>query len=187
MSELIVTLKGRELSRVAITKTDTAIGRDLSSEVRIDNLGVSRTHAVVRYREFVFRVFDHGSANGLLVNGQHADGHLLRDGDEIQVGKFVVVYAERGLLGALEDNSARTDLEDTRHRSNADATTHLSPAELARLSSLPPPPEELLVPVIERVRSADPEPTSRLVIVLGVALGLALIAILVLAGMLLGK
>jgi pSer/pThr/pTyr-binding forkhead associated (FHA) protein len=187
MSELIVTLKGRELSRVPITKTDTAIGRDLSSEVRIDNLGVSRTHAVVRYREFVFRVHDHGSANGLMVNGQHADEHVLRDGDEIQVGKFVVVYAERGVLGALEDNSGRDDLEDTRHRSGADATTHLSPAELARLSSLPPPPEELLVPVIERVRPPEPEPTSRLVIALGVALVLALAAILVLVGMLLGR
>ncbi len=187
MSELIVTLKGRELSRVPITKTDTAIGRDASSEVRIDNLGVSRTHAVVRYREFVFRVFDHGSANGLLVNGQHADGHLLRDGDEIQVGKFVVVYAERGLLGALEDNSGRTDLENTRRRSLADATTHLSPAELARISSLPPPPEELLIPAIERVRPAEAPGVSKVVVALCVALGVALIAILVLVGMLLGK
>ena len=91
MAELIVTLKGRELRRVPITKTDTVIGRDPSSDVRIDNPGVSRTHAIVRYRDFIFRVWDHGSANGLFVNGLRVDGHMLRDGDAIQVGKFLVV------------------------------------------------------------------------------------------------
>ena len=73
MAELIVTLKGRELRRVPITMTDTVIGRDPSSDVRIDNPGVSRTHAVVRYRDFIFRVWDHGSANGLFVNGRRVD------------------------------------------------------------------------------------------------------------------
>jgi pSer/pThr/pTyr-binding forkhead associated (FHA) protein len=190
MSELVVTLKGRELSRVPITKTDTAIGRDPACEVRIDNLGVSRTHAVVRYRNLAFRVFDHGSANGLMVNGERVDGHPLRDGDEIQVGKFVVLYVDRDLVGALEDNSARADLEDTRRKSLADATTHLTPAEIAKISSLPPPPEELVFPVIERVRPLTPEPTqapSKLVLVLAIALGVALVVIMVLVGIMIGR
>jgi pSer/pThr/pTyr-binding forkhead associated (FHA) protein len=190
MAELIVTLKGRELSRVPITKTDTAIGRDASSEVHIDNLGVSRTHAVVRYRDFVFRVFDHGSANGLWVNGARVDGHVLRDGDEIQVGKFVVRFAERELLGALIDNSARTDLEDTRRKSSADATTQLSAADLARISVVPPPMQvEEPVPAAERLRSSEPPPASvsRLVLALAIALGAALVALMVLVGILLGR
>ena len=94
MAELIVTLKGRELSRVPITKTDTVIGRDASADVRIDNPGVSRTHAIVRYRDFVFRVWDHGSANGLLVNGERVEWSTLADGDVIVIGRHNLHFVD---------------------------------------------------------------------------------------------
>jgi pSer/pThr/pTyr-binding forkhead associated (FHA) protein len=194
MPELVVTLKGRELQRVPIVKTDTAIGRDPSSEVLIENVGVSRTHAVVRYRDGIFRVHDHGSSNGLFVNGApigQGGVRPLQDGDEIQVGKFVVVFSTRSwgrpseeTTPVFDDNSDRTDLDDTRRRSLADATTHLSASDIAKLSLSPPPPE-VREPAIERIRVVEAPPRrTGLIVFLVTALSVAVIAIGVLVWML---
>ena len=95
MPELIVKLKDRELARVPILKATTKIGRDTENDVAIDNAGVSRLHAVVVYEDgFVVR--DQGSANGIFVNGQRTQEWRLSGGDEIQIGKFMIVYSKGG-------------------------------------------------------------------------------------------
>ncbi len=163
----------------------------------IDNVGVSRTHAVVRYREGIFRVHDHGSSNGLFVNGMpigQGGIHPLQDGDEIQVGKFVVVFSTRswGRPGDettphLDDNSRRSDLDDTRRRSLADATTQLSASDIAKLSLSPPPPDAI-EPAIERVRVLrEPPKRTALIVFLVTALSIAVVAIAVLAWLLVDR
>jgi predicted component of type VI protein secretion system len=165
--------------------------------VPIDNVGVSRTHAVVRYREGIFRVHDHGSSNGLFVNGMpigQGGIHPLQDGDEIQVGKFVVVFSTRswGRPGDettphLDDNSRRSDLDDTRRRSLADATTQLSASDIAKLSLSPPPPDAI-EPAIERVRVLrEPPKRTALIVFLVTALSIAVVAIAVLAWLLVDR
>ncbi len=116
MAQLIVTLKGREIRRVPITKTQTKIGRDPSNDVVIDNVGVSRQHAVVLAVGDRFVVLDTGSANGLFVNSVRTEEHDLQEFDEINVGKFTVVFTWEG--GVPMD-----ELEHVRYQAPRSATT----------------------------------------------------------------
>jgi hypothetical protein len=93
MAEIVLSLKGREISRVAITKGITTIGRDPECDLCIDNVGVSRVHASLRVLGTGVLLYDHGSANGTFVNGERiAATHVLNDGDRIAFGKFSVTY-----------------------------------------------------------------------------------------------
>ncbi len=88
------------LQTVALTREWTRIGRSLAADVRFDDPTVSRRHAlIVRHADGV-RLLDDRSLNGVFVNGARVDGKALRDGDEIIVGRyrllFVKVPAEKG-------------------------------------------------------------------------------------------
>jgi pSer/pThr/pTyr-binding forkhead associated (FHA) protein len=84
---LVYEEEGR-LHTVALEREWTRIGRSLAADVRLDDPTVSRRHAlVVRHPEGV-RVLDDRSLNGVFVNGQRIDGHVLVDGDEIIVGRY---------------------------------------------------------------------------------------------------
>ncbi len=96
MAQLIRKLKDRELQRHDILTTETRIGRDETNDIAIDNPGISRHHASVRWNGSEFLVTDEGSQNGLFVNGQKAATWTLRDGDAIQVGKFELVFTIAG-------------------------------------------------------------------------------------------
>ena len=74
----------------------TRLGRHPDSEISLDDITVSRRHAeVVRHREgYVVR--DAGSLNGTYVNNERIDDEVtLQQGDELQVGKFRLVFFER--------------------------------------------------------------------------------------------
>lgn len=96
LAQLIRKLKDRELQRHDIVTTETRIGRDETNDIAIDNPGISRHHASVRWNGREFLVTDEGSQNGLFVNGQKATTWTLRDGDAIQVGKFELVFTLSG-------------------------------------------------------------------------------------------
>lgn len=64
------------------------VGRDPESDIAIDDVTVSREHAEVSRDERGFRIRDAGSLNGTYVNRVRVDAVELRNGDEIQVGKY---------------------------------------------------------------------------------------------------
>ncbi|GEM_PF-3593565 len=96
MATIVVKLRGREMKRHAIVSKITRIGRDTTNDVSIDNPGISRVHASVRYQGGRFHVVDEGSVNGIFVNGDEIDDLILADGDEIQIGKFTAVFLDAG-------------------------------------------------------------------------------------------
>ena len=72
-----------------------AIGRSPDSDIFLDDVTVSRNHAlVVRRREGLY-LDDLGSLNGTYVNRMRIDSHQLSDGDELQVGKYKLAFLER--------------------------------------------------------------------------------------------
>ena len=72
-----------------------SIGRTPDAAVFLDDVTVSRNHALlVRRREGLY-IDDLGSLNGTYVNRKRIESHLLADGDEIQVGKYKLSYLER--------------------------------------------------------------------------------------------
>jgi pSer/pThr/pTyr-binding forkhead associated (FHA) protein len=71
------------------------IGRSPDANVFLDDVTVSRNHALlVRRREGLY-IDDLGSLNGTYVNRRRIESHKLRNGDELQVGKYKLTYLER--------------------------------------------------------------------------------------------
>jgi pSer/pThr/pTyr-binding forkhead associated (FHA) protein len=74
----------------------TTTGRSPDSDVFLDDVTVSRKHAEIRRQEAGWFVHDLGSLNGTYVNRERVDITKLASGDEIQVGKFKLVFFASG-------------------------------------------------------------------------------------------
>jgi hypothetical protein len=73
----------------------TRIGRSPDCEVFLDDVTVSRNHAVLIERDGRFFVEDEGSLNGTFVNRRRIDNAPLENGDELQIGKYRLTFVER--------------------------------------------------------------------------------------------
>jgi hypothetical protein len=71
------------------------IGRHPDAEIFLDDVTVSRDHAVLVHRSGGWFLDDSGSLNGTYVNRRRIDSHKLEDGDELQVGKYKLTYLAR--------------------------------------------------------------------------------------------
>ena len=79
-----------------ITKAQIVMGRALSSDIAIEDLNVSRTHAEIRRENAnAWSVADLGSTNGTLVNGRHIASTMLQEGDRITVGTTTFLFTFR--------------------------------------------------------------------------------------------
>lgn len=67
-------------------------GRHPDSEIFLDDVTVSRRHAIFNRTGDSFTVSDVGSLNGTYVNRDRIESHHLSDGDEVQVGKYRLVF-----------------------------------------------------------------------------------------------
>jgi hypothetical protein len=70
----------------------TNAGRHPDSDIFLDDITVSRRHAELRRGPGGFSLHDVGSLNGTYVNKQRVEEAELRSGDEIQIGKFKLVF-----------------------------------------------------------------------------------------------
>lgn len=66
----------------------TTAGRHPDSDIFLDDITVSRRHAVIERGDDGFTVRDAGSLNGTYVNRERVDSARLRTGDELQIGRF---------------------------------------------------------------------------------------------------
>ncbi|MGF1599515.1 MAG: FHA domain-containing protein [Acidimicrobiales bacterium] len=81
-------------SRIHLDAPEINIGRHPDSDIFLDDVTVSRRHAVLHRVEGGFEVSDAGSLNGTYVNQNRVERERLSDGDEVQVGKFKLVYVD---------------------------------------------------------------------------------------------
>jgi hypothetical protein len=88
---LILTV-GDEESAYFLTHAVTVIGRASECDLRIEDSGVSRKHAEIRYSDGRVGVVDLGSTNGLTVNGKPAERVELKDGDRIDIGHSTLIF-----------------------------------------------------------------------------------------------
>lgn len=72
----------------------TTLGRHPDSDIVLDDITVSRRHAEIDADRGAHRVRDKGSLNGTYVNQRRVDDGELRQGDELQIGKFRLVFLE---------------------------------------------------------------------------------------------
>ena len=71
------------------------IGRSPDTEIFLDDVTVSRDHAVLVRRSGSWFLDDSGSLNGTYVNRRRIDSHRLEDGDELQIGKYKLTFLQR--------------------------------------------------------------------------------------------
>lgn len=69
-----------------------SVGRAPDSHVFLDDVTVSRHHAVIVRRGGEYHLDDLGSLNGTYVNRQRVDSQQLRHGDELQIGKYKLAF-----------------------------------------------------------------------------------------------
>ena len=79
-------------ARYALDSDVLSVGRDPSSDIFLDDITVSRHHAEVRREGARYWIRDVGSLNGTYVNRSLAEDGELSEGDEVQVGKFRLVF-----------------------------------------------------------------------------------------------
>jgi hypothetical protein len=72
-----------------------SIGRRPDSDIFLDDVTVSRDHALLVGRADAFHIDDLGSLNGTYVNRTRIDSQKLADGDEIQIGKYKLTFLSR--------------------------------------------------------------------------------------------
>ena len=89
---LLLVLKGAGRgNRFMVNKSGSTIGRATDSGIFLDDVTVSRKHATITFdQEFTFT--DSGSLNGSYLNNERASTATLKSGDEIQIGKFHLVF-----------------------------------------------------------------------------------------------
>jgi pSer/pThr/pTyr-binding forkhead associated (FHA) protein len=75
----------------------TTVGRSTEGDVFLDDVTVSRKHAIFERRTGgAWFVRDVGSLNGTYVNGEQVDETKLASGDEVQIGRFKVTFFAAG-------------------------------------------------------------------------------------------
>jgi FHA domain/zinc-ribbon domain len=86
---------GRSGESFTVEGDRIGIGRSPDAEVFLDDVTVSRNHALMVRRKDGLYIDDLGSLNGTYVNRRRIESHKLDDGDEIQIGKYKLSYLER--------------------------------------------------------------------------------------------
>jgi pSer/pThr/pTyr-binding forkhead associated (FHA) protein len=83
---------GRAGETYALEAERTTIGRHPDADIFLDDVTVSRNHAVVQREESRYVLLDEGSLNGTFVNRRRSEKAALADGDEIQIGKYKLTF-----------------------------------------------------------------------------------------------
>jgi hypothetical protein len=95
-SALLVVKRGPNAgSRFLLDKDLTTAGRHPESDIFLDDVTVSRRHAEFHREGETFSVRDVGSLNGTYLNRERIEDTALSSGDEVQIGKFRLVFMTR--------------------------------------------------------------------------------------------
>jgi hypothetical protein len=102
-SALLVVKRGPNAgSRFLLDQDVTTAGRHPDSDIFLDDVTVSRRHAEFRREGNGYNVHDVGSLNGTYVNRERIEVAALAGGDEVQIGKFRLVYLTAAVRAGLE-------------------------------------------------------------------------------------
>ncbi len=89
---LVVTRGPGAGSRYRLDREETRIGRHPEAHIFLDDVTVSRRHALIATVDEALVLTDQGSLNGTYVGGERLDSRVLVDGDEVQIGRFHLLF-----------------------------------------------------------------------------------------------
>jgi pSer/pThr/pTyr-binding forkhead associated (FHA) protein len=151
MPRLILTFNKQVIKEYPFLKDSITIGRNDDNGIIIDNLAVSSYHAKIDKVGSDYIVTDLQSTNGTFVNDQKVVSHKLSHGDNILVGKHVILFvaAEKGAEAEGADKKGeldRTMMLDTAKQKELLAKQQVTP-------KVPKPPEK--VGVLSFINGSD--------------------------------
>ena len=86
---------GRAGEQFPLERTQTTIGRTPDCDIFLDDVTVSRRHAIVAKGAETFTLEDLGSLNGTFLNRHRIEQADLENGDEVQIGKYRLIFLGR--------------------------------------------------------------------------------------------
>tara|TARA_Y100001934_G_scaffold248893_1_gene309853 strand:- start:3 stop:1787 length:1785 start_codon:yes stop_codon:yes gene_type:complete len=96
-------IQGRDRgTRFELEKSTLSIGRDVRSDIRLQDTEVSRRHAELRKTESGFTIQDMGSSNGTFVNGTAVSTHEMQSGDQLLLGRSLLLYTGGGASAVID-------------------------------------------------------------------------------------
>ncbi len=130
MIRLLVKFKGETIQEVDFDQDEITIGRNADNSVQIDNVTVSGKHARIlrqknQYLEekYTYLVEDLGSTNGTFVNEKKVERRVLREKNQITVGKHTIVVSFRK-FGLQDRGQSISEIEKTQ-RLEPDRQKHI--------------------------------------------------------------
>lgn len=91
---IVIRTGGRAGEHIPLTASRETIGRASEASILLDDVTVSRRHAAIEHEADGRYLVDLASLNGTYVNHRRIERTRLRDGDEVQIGKFKLTYLE---------------------------------------------------------------------------------------------
>ncbi len=119
--------------RVTIEGGPVFVGRGPENEVRVLDTEVSRRHARLEWHDGQWQLTDEGSSNGTFVNGVAVRTKLLHEGDQVQIGRTVLVFSE---LWADQALTSAKDLINLVEADVADRSSIVGTISAAQAQSL---------------------------------------------------
>ena len=92
MPEILVKFEDKVIERVVTQKKRISVGRTADNDIVLGNKGVSRKHATIEFDADSALVIDNESLNGVFVNNKKVTEEVLKEHDQITIGKFDLVY-----------------------------------------------------------------------------------------------
>jgi FHA domain-containing protein/zinc ribbon protein len=93
---LVVRSGGGRAGEHFVPQSDrTSIGRSPDCDIFLDDVTVSRKHAVLVHRDDAYYIEDQGSLNGTFLNRRRIESDRLENGDELQIGKYKLSFLEK--------------------------------------------------------------------------------------------
>lgn len=105
MDKIMILQNGHLIKEIELDKQQLVIGRDAKNGINLSDPSVSRRHALLTCALDEYFIEDLGSTNGTLLNDRPVTKHILKSGDQLQIGEYVLSFerAEPELVGAYDD------------------------------------------------------------------------------------
>ncbi|OGI41677.1 MAG: hypothetical protein A2150_03005 [Candidatus Muproteobacteria bacterium RBG_16_64_11] len=103
MGKLIIKFNDVVIDQIMLQQGDMHIGRQPGSDIFLDNLAVSGTHASIFTVGDDSFIQDQNSTNGTLINNKRINKHHLRNGDMITIGSHTLIYVNESAVTAVPD------------------------------------------------------------------------------------
>ena len=139
----VVALKGNEpVGAWEFEKDAVTIGRSKTADVRLDDAAISRVHCTISVRPAGVFIIDHGSRNGIWLNGRRVTEAMLSSRDEVVVERFrIKAYMVWGQNTAASKFADRVD--EKTHANQAPAAKAAAPKAAERISEKAIPASQL--------------------------------------------